>query len=93
MQDSDQRVWIDASIFDASKYGPNPGQFTFSRFGATNTPVTIYYAISGTASNGLDYVRITNSVVIPAGQLTVTLPIVPLHNGIVKGRSRPRSPF
>jgi hypothetical protein len=85
LQDADQRAWLDASIFDASKYGPVPGQFTFSRFGTTNTPVTIYYAISGTASNGLDYVRITNSIVIPAGQLTVTLPITPLHNGIVEG--------
>jgi hypothetical protein len=85
IQDNDQRVWIDASDFRASKYGSDPGQFTFSRFGTTNMPVTIFYAISGTASNGVDYVRITNSIVIPAGQLTVTLPILPLHNGVVKG--------
>jgi len=85
LQDSDQSVWIDASIFDASKYGPVPGQFTFSRFGTTNTPVTILYAISGTASNGVDYAWITNAIVIPAGQVTVTLPILPLHNGLVKG--------
>ena len=85
IQDNDQLVWIDASDFMAAKYGFDPGQFTFSRFGTTNTPVTIFYSISGTAINGLDYVRITNSIVIPAGQLTVTLPILPLHNGIVKG--------
>ena len=85
IQDNDQRVWIDASDFRASKYGPDPGQFTFSRFGTTNTPVTIFYAISGTASNGVDYVGITNSIIIPAGRLTATLPILPLHNGIVEG--------
>jgi hypothetical protein len=85
VQDGDQSVWIDASDFAASKYGLDPGQFTFSRFGTTNTPATIDYTISGTASNGLDYVHITNSIVIPAGQLTVTLPILPLHNGIVEG--------
>ena len=85
VQDGDQRVWIDASIFDASKYGPIPGQFTFSRFGTTNTPVTIYYTISGTGSNGVDYVSVTNSIIVPAGQSTITLPITPLHNGIVKG--------
>lgn len=88
IQDNDQTVWVDASDFRASKYSanaPDPGEFTFSRFGTTNTPVTIPYAISGTASNGLDYVRITNFIVIPAGQLTTTLPILPLHNGIVKG--------
>jgi len=85
LQDGDQSVWIDASIFDAAKYGLVPGQFTFSRFGTTNTPVTIFYTISGTASNGLDYVLITNFFVIPAGQLTATLPILPRHNGIVEG--------
>ena len=85
MQDNDQLVWIDASVFDATKYGLVSGQFTFSRFGTTNTPVTLFYTIAGTASNGVDYVLITNFVVIPAGQLTVTLPIVPLHNGIPKG--------
>ena len=50
IQDNDQEVWVDASAFDASKYGPVPGQFTFARFGTTNTPVTIAYTISGTAS-------------------------------------------
>lgn len=85
IQDGNQSVWIDASDFDASKYGPDPGQFTFSRFGTTNTPVTILYTISGTASNGVDYVRITNSMVIPAGQSTVILPITPLHTGVVRG--------
>jgi len=85
IQDNDQLVWLDASDFMASKFGDDPGQFTFSRFGMTNAPATVFYAISGTASNGVDYVRITNSIVIPSGQLTVTLPISPLPNGIVKG--------
>jgi hypothetical protein len=85
IQDNDQRVWIDASAFYASKYGPVPGEFTFSRFGTTNSAVTIYFTISGTASNGLDYAAIANSVVIPPGSLTTTLPILPLHNGIVEG--------
>ena len=85
IQDNDQLVWIDASDFRAAKYRSDPGQFTFSRFGTTNTAVTIAYTISGTASNGLDYAAITNFMVLPAGQTTVTLPILPLHNGIVKG--------
>jgi len=85
IQDNDQEVWVDASAFDASKYGPVPGQFTFARFGTTNTPVTIAYTISGTASNGWDYARITNNIVIPAGQKSVTLPILPLHTGVPVG--------
>ena len=85
VQDADQKVWIDASIFDASKYGPIPGQFTCSRFGTTNSAVTVYYTVSGTASNGWDYAQITNSMVIPAGQLTATLAILPQHTGIPVG--------
>jgi hypothetical protein len=85
VQDNDQRVWIDASDFAASKYPLDPGEFTFSRFGTTNTPVTVFYTISGTATNGLDYVLIINSIVIPANQLSVTLPILPRHTGLPIG--------
>ncbi len=88
VQDNDQRVWIDASDFATSKYepdGPDPGEFTFSRFGTTNAPVTVYYTISGTATNGLDYARITNFMIIPAGQLTAALPILPQHTGVPVG--------
>ncbi len=85
IQDNDQRVWLDASDFLASKFGNDPGQFTFTRFGLTNAAVTINYTVSGTASNGVDYVAITNRITIPANQLAVTLPILPQHNGLVKG--------
>jgi hypothetical protein len=85
IQDNDQRVWIDASDFYSSKYGPELGGFTFSRSGTTNTPVTIRYAISGTAINGVDCSTISNAIVIPAGSPNATLPIVPLHTGKVQG--------
>jgi len=85
VQGDKQNVWIEASDFDAAKYGLVAGQFTFTRFGTTNAPVTVNYTISGTARNGFDYALITNSVAIPAGQLTATLPILPLLTGEVEG--------
>lgn len=85
IQDVSQDVWIDASDFYSSKYGPNPGQFTFTRFGTTNTAVTVHFTISGTASNGLDYATLPTFIVIPAGAISADLPVMPLHNGIVKG--------
>ena len=85
IQDNDQRVWMDASDFTASEAGPDLGEFTFSRFGTTNAPVTVYFTISGTASNGADYVAIPNSIVIPAGSLSATLPIVPIDDALVEG--------
>ncbi len=85
VQGNKQSVWIEASDFDAAKYELVAGQFTFTRIGTTNAPATINYTISGTARNGYDYVLIPNSVVIPAGQSTATLPVQPLLTGVVEG--------
>jgi hypothetical protein len=85
LQDNDQRVRLDASDFIAAEPGINQGEFTFTRFGTTNTDVQVFYTISGTASNGLDYVQITNYCTIPAGKLSATLPIVPLFDNLVEG--------
>ena len=85
IQDNDQIVGVDASDFTAAEPGLDTGEFTFTRFGTTNTPVIIFFAISGTASNGVDYVRLTNSILIPAGSLTTKLPLVPLDDSIVEG--------
>ena len=48
-------------------------------------PYTIYYNIGGTAINGVDYVEIPDSVVIPAGQTTATITIDPIYDGITEG--------
>ncbi|WP_226595183.1 hypothetical protein, partial [Microseira wollei] len=40
----------------------NPGQFTFTRTGSTTSPLTVNYAIAGTAGNGSDYSLIDNSI-------------------------------
>ncbi|NOS68533.1 MAG: PKD domain-containing protein [Verrucomicrobia bacterium] len=86
IQDNDQRVWLDASDFDASEPGDtDPGDFTFTRFGTTNTPLQVFFTITGTASNGVDYAAISNSFVIPAGVLTAKLPITPLDDPLVEG--------
>ncbi len=47
-------------------------------------PVTVNYTISGTAINGTDYATITNSVVIPAGQSTVVVPVTVTDDGLVE---------
>ncbi len=85
IQDNDQRVWIDASDFTAAEPGLDTGEFTFSRFGTTNMPVTVFFTISGTASNGVDYVAITNSILIPSGSLTAKLPVLPVDDNIKEG--------
>lgn len=51
------------------------GSVLFGVSDALATDLTVYYRISGTATNGLDYVAITNRVVIPAGNDTTNLSI------------------
>ena len=53
----------------------------------TNGPAeTIHYAISGTASNGVDFTpTLTNTAVIPAGQDFVLVPITPVYHTNVVG--------
>ena len=85
IQDNDQNVRLDASDFIASEPGLDKGEFTFTRFGTTNTDLRVFFTISGTAGNGIDYVAISNSFTIPAGSLSATLPIVPIDDTLVEG--------
>ena len=58
--------------------GPgNPGAFTVFRAGDTNLDLNVYYQIAGTASNGVDYVPISNWVAIPAGTTSNSIIITP----------------
>jgi hypothetical protein len=85
IQDNDQRVRLDASDFMAAEPGTDTGEFTFTRFGTTNTDLRVFFALSGTGSNGMDYAAISNGFVIPAGSLSATLPIIPIDDTLVEG--------
>ena len=85
IQDNDQRVRLDASDFTAAEPGTDPGEFTFTRFGTTNTDVRVFFTISGTAINGVDYVTIPDSVIIRAGSLFSRLPIIAIDDTLVEG--------
>ena len=55
----------------------NPGVFTVFRQGDTNTALNVFYNIGGTASNGVDYVTIPNSISLAAGAVSSSIPITP----------------
>jgi hypothetical protein len=58
--------------------GPVDATFAVSRRGETNDELTLSYTISGTASNGVDYVLLPGTVEIPAGQRQALITIVPI---------------
>jgi len=63
------------------------GTFQFNRTDerAQYPEMAVFYTVSGTASNGVDYVTLTNSLVFPEGQGTVYLDVTPLADSILEG--------
>jgi hypothetical protein len=62
----------------ASEPGNNPGSFTLSRAGGTNSALTVAFSLGGTASNGVDYAALPTSVTLAAGQLSSNLTVTPI---------------
>jgi hypothetical protein len=56
--------------------------FMVMRHGNTNSSLTVYYQIGGTAINGVDYKGIPNAVTIPAGFLGARIVIQPIDDNI-----------
>ena len=73
-------VTIRATVPTATWSG-KPGVFTVSRAGNAAPPLNVYYEISGTASNGVDYQAINNWVQIPSGVLCGDVLIKPVNHG------------
>lgn len=65
--------------------GCTGSQFVFSIPAALPTATTINFTVGGTATSGQDYVALPNSVTIPAGQTSVTLPVNVLSDGVTEG--------
>src|SRR5438093_1006777 len=78
-------VTITAPDPNASEAGPDPGLFEIRRSGPTNYSLSVFYRVSGTASNGVDYEGIAASVVIPQGSFTTSIPIKPIDDTNVEG--------
>ncbi len=78
------QVNLSASVSDAYELGPVPGQFTLTRDGDTNE-LTVFLEISGTASNRVDYVELTNVITFIAGTNTVTLDVMPFLDYSIEG--------
>lgn len=57
--------------------GCKSGFIRFARPAPRPTPLTVKYLIGGSAVNGVDYATITDSVVIPANQVSTELEIKP----------------
>jgi len=73
----------------ASEGGPGEGwtNFRFDRspYSGTSAPLTVYFALGGTAINGVDYEQLSNSVTFPFGVYTTYLRVQPIDDTEVEG--------
>lgn len=66
--------------------GCSPGSFTVNREGTIDIDLDVEYILAGTAVNGVDYEFLPGVVTVPAGETSVTVPIVPKVTPNIVGR-------
>ncbi len=71
-------VTVVASSPNASEDGPTPGVFTVSRSGETTNQLTVFFSLTGTAVNGVDYVKLANHVTMAPGAGSTNITIMPI---------------
>jgi Ca2+-binding RTX toxin-like protein len=77
---------ISLAVTDADAAEPvNPGQFTLTRDGITTADLTVNYTLTGTATNGVDYQALTNTVTFKAGSDKAIIDIAPIDDNIYEG--------
>lgn len=79
-------VTVAATAPAASETGPTPGTFTITRTGP-GTPLTVFYNVSGSTANGVDYINVlggplSGTVTFNATDLSTNITIVPVNDAI-----------
>lgn len=77
-------VSVAATDASASEDGPDTGTFTVSRTGDTSAPLTVNFAMTGTAVSGDDYTPLGTSVEIPAGASSAPLTLTPVADNVAE---------
>ena len=62
----------------------SPGAFTFTRTGVTTNPLSVAYTVSGSATNGIDYVTLSGTCTIPSGASSATQTVTSIDDTLVE---------
>lgn len=81
-------VTVATAAADASEAASAPGTFTITRTGV-GAPLTVFYTMSGTASNGVDYTNalggpLTGSVTFNSTDTTTNITLIPIDDAIAE---------
>ena len=69
----------------ASEEGLDSASITFARTGSTTSPLTVHFSLGGSAEVGSDFTDPGTSILIPASQSEITLPLIPVDDGANEG--------
>ena len=69
----------------ATEAGPTTGMYRISRTGATTSSLSVYFAMGGTAQNGIDFNIGTSPVPILAGASYVNVTLTPINDSAYEG--------
>jgi hypothetical protein len=72
--------WPPPAAVPCTNWGPKNALFTVRRFGEETNAIVVTYGIGGTASNGVDYVKLPGSVTLPVGGNYSLIPIIPIDH-------------
>lgn len=61
-----------------------PANLVVTRNGATTSPLTVYYTLGGTATEGLDYETLPHSVTILPGAASAVITVTPINDGLTE---------
>ena len=75
-------VTITAPDPDASESPLDPGKFRIRRVGCTDSDLNVFYTVSGTATNGVDYRRLRGNATIRSGATSVSITLLPIDDTI-----------
>ena len=78
-------VTIVASDHHAAEAEQDVGVFTVSRTGATEASLLVFYELSGTARNGVDYLELPRTITIPAGAASASITVKPIDDSLAEG--------
>lgn len=81
----DEPVVTVVAIDNTAHEAGGDGLFTIARSGNIADPLTVSFAIGGTASNGVDYAALPASVLLAAGQSSTNLTVSVIDDSEVEG--------
>lgn len=71
-----------SGVSNAVESSSTVGRFSISRTGSTSASLTVKYTLGGVATNGVDYVLLSGTVIIPAGSASTNINVTPIQDGI-----------